>query len=67
LHGTITRVTLLGYQARVSIDCGFPLQALITKQSLEEMGLAAGQDIAATFKAHSVHLIARGPATAAEP
>ena len=62
LHGTITRITLLGYQARVSIDCGFPLVAMITKQSLEEMGLATGQEIAATFKAHAVHLIARGPA-----
>ena len=60
LHGTITRITLLGYQARVSIDCGFPLLALITKQSLEEMGLAVGEEIAATFKAHAVHLMARG-------
>jgi molybdopterin-binding protein len=66
LHGTITRITLLGYQARVSIDCGFPLFALITKQSLEEMGLAAGQEIAATFKAHSVHLIARGPSAGSQ-
>ena len=63
LHGTITRITLLGYQARVSIDCGFPLFALITKQSLEEMGLAPGQEVAATFKAHAVHLIARGPSS----
>jgi molybdopterin-binding protein len=59
LHGTITRVTLLGYQARIAIDCGFPLFALITKQSLEELNLAAGQQIAATFKAHAVHLIPR--------
>jgi molybdopterin-binding protein len=59
LHGTITRVTLLGYQARVSVDCGFPLVALITKQSLGEMGLVAGQEIVATFKAHAVHLIPR--------
>ena len=62
LHGTITRITLLGYQARVSVDCGFPLIALITKQSLEEMGLTIGQEIAATFKAHAVHLIPRGTA-----
>ena len=60
LRGTITRVTQLGYQARISIDCGFPLVALITKQSLEEMELAAGQEIVATFKAHAVHLIPKG-------
>ncbi len=59
IHGTISRITLLGYQARVAIDCGFPLFALITKQSLEEMALAPGQEIAATFKAHAVHLIAK--------
>jgi tungstate transport system ATP-binding protein len=62
LQGTITRVALLGYQARVSIDCGFPLVALVTKQSLEEMALTAGQEIAATFKAHAVHLIPRASA-----
>ena len=66
IHGTITRVTLLGYQARINIDCGFPLTALITKQSLEDMGLAAGQEISATFKAHAVHVIARAPSPADE-
>jgi molybdopterin-binding protein len=66
LLGTISRVTLLGYQARVNIDCGFPLVAVITKQSLEEMGLAAGQEIAATFKAHAVHLIPRASAPAGD-
>ena len=65
LQGTITRITQLGFQSRVSIDCGFPLVALITKQSLEELGLAAGQEIAAAFKAHAVHLIPRRPASAA--
>jgi len=63
LRGTVSRVTLLGYQARVRVDCGFPLVAVITKQSLEEMGIAAGQEIAATFKAHAVHLIPRGSST----
>jgi molybdopterin-binding protein len=57
LHGRVTRVTLLGYQARVVVDCGFPIVAVITKQSLDEMGIASGQEIVATFKAHSVHLI----------
>ncbi len=66
LHGTIARVTLLGYQARVNVDCGFPLVAVITKQSLEEMQLAAGQEIDATFKAHSVHLIPRESASAGD-
>jgi molybdopterin-binding protein len=61
LHGRITRVTMLGYQARIAVDCGFPLVAVITKQSLDEMGIAPGQEIVATFKAHAVHLIPRPP------
>lgn len=60
LRGVIVRITPLGHQARVTIDCGFPLVALITKQSLEDLELDVGQEISATFKAHAVHLIPRG-------
>jgi molybdate transport system ATP-binding protein len=60
LRGTIVRITPMGHQARVTVDCGFPLVALITKQSLEDLSLDVGQDITATFKAHAVHLIPRG-------
>jgi molybdopterin-binding protein len=44
---------------RVVVDAGFPLVAYITKQSSEEMGLKAGDDVTSTFKAHSVHVIGR--------
>ena len=66
LRGAIDRITLMGHQARVTIDCGFPLIALITKQSLEELGLQPGQEITATFKAHAVHLIPRERAVPTE-
>jgi tungstate transport system ATP-binding protein len=66
LRGTIVRITPAGHQARVAIDCGFPLIALITKQSLEELGLQPGQEITATFKAHAVHLIPRERAVPTE-
>jgi molybdate transport system ATP-binding protein len=56
----------MGHQARVTVDCGFPLFALITKQSLEELGLQPGQEITATFKAHAVHLIPRERAVPSE-
>jgi len=59
LRGTIVRITPAGHQARVAIDCGFPLIAVITKQSLEDLGLQPGREITATFKAHAVHLISR--------
>jgi molybdopterin-binding protein len=66
LHGTITRIALMEYHARVGVDCGFPLVAFITKQSLTEMTLAVGDEIAATFKAHAVHLIPRRPAAGSD-
>ncbi len=59
LTGKIARVFTLDSQIRVTIDCGFPLVALITKRSWEDMALAVGQEVVASFKASSVHLIAR--------
>lgn len=59
LHGRVTRITPLGGQARVVVDCGFPLAALITKQSLEDLGLKVGDEAVASFKASAVHLIPR--------
>jgi molybdopterin-binding protein len=59
LPGTVRRVTTLGGQVRVVLDCGFTLVALITKQSLEEMGLKVGDEVVASFKATAVHVIPR--------
>ena len=66
LRGVIVRITPAGHQARVAVDCGFPLIAVITKQSLEELGLQPGQEITAAFKAHAVHLISKGRAVPTE-
>jgi molybdopterin-binding protein len=60
LRGTVRRITTIGGQVRVVLDCGFTLVALITKQSLEEMGLEAGGEVVASFKATAVHVIPRG-------
>jgi tungstate transport system ATP-binding protein len=60
LHGSVTRITPLGAQVRVVVDCGFPLVALITKQSLEDLQLKLGDEAVASFKAGAVHLIPRG-------
>jgi molybdopterin-binding protein len=48
-----------GPQVRVELDAGFRLVALITKQSLEELALAEGGPVVASFKATAVHLILR--------
>ncbi len=55
--GEITRVVVMGPLARVEIDCGFPLIALVTKRSAEELRLKKGKQVFATFKATGVHII----------
>jgi len=56
--GKIVRLFPISSQVRVTLDCGFPLVALITRRSLEGMGLKEGQEVIATFKASSIYLIA---------
>jgi molybdate transport system ATP-binding protein len=48
-----------GPMVRVSLDCGFPLAALVTGQACAELGLCEGDEIAALIKAPAVHLIPR--------
>lgn len=57
--GKVSHIVLFGPLARVEIDCGFPLVALITKKSAEEMGLQTGSRTYAYFKATGVHIIER--------
>ncbi len=55
--GQITRVVSIGPLVRVEVDCGFPLVALVTKKSAEELDLQSGKDVYASFKATGVHII----------
>lgn len=57
LSCTIVRLLPFGSQIKVTLDCGFILAAVITRRSTEELGLKVGQEIVASFKASSVHLI----------
>jgi molybdopterin-binding protein len=59
LHGTIRHLAPQGPLMRVVIDCGFPLVALITRLSAQEMGLRQDLAVGASFKATAVHLIQR--------
>ncbi|MDD2777348.1 MAG: tungstate ABC transporter ATP-binding protein WtpC [Methanocellales archaeon] len=54
--GTITQILPSGALTRVSVDCGFPIIALVTKRSLEDLGFMKGDEVYAKFKATSVHL-----------
>jgi len=55
--GEIARVVAVGPLTRVEMDCGFPLIALVTKRSAEELGLKKGKQVFATFKATGVHVL----------
>jgi tungstate transport system ATP-binding protein len=59
LAGTITRIALHGSFARVSINAGFMVTALITRRSAEELEFREGQPVCVTFKASAVHVIRR--------
>ncbi len=58
LSGRVRSVILEGPLARVELDCGFPLVAVVTAQSAEELQLQAGDELRAVIKATSVHLTA---------
>jgi molybdopterin-binding protein len=57
LAGQIVRLAPTGPHVRVTIDCGFPLVALVTQRSVTEMGLAPGVAVTAHFKATAPHLL----------
>jgi molybdate transport system ATP-binding protein len=59
LHGRVLAVQPEDGVVRVTLDCGFSLQALITRPAFEELRLAVGSTITAVFKATAVHLIPR--------
>jgi tungstate transport system ATP-binding protein len=59
MHGVVQRCSILGALVRVTIDCGFPVVALITRSSWMEMGIKEGQTVSASFKATAGHVLAR--------
>src|SRR4029079_17127648 len=57
LDGAIVRLAPRGPHVRVTIDCGFPLVALVTQRSVREMALEPGTQVTAHFKATAPHLL----------
>ncbi|MGQ9457307.1 MAG: ABC transporter ATP-binding protein [Anaerolineae bacterium] len=57
--GRVVRVAPRGSLYHVEADCGFRLVAAITPRSVQELGLACGQEVLVTFKATAVHLLPR--------
>lgn len=59
LRGRVTALSSLGALARVELDCGFPLAAIVTRSAVEDLGLSPGVLLAASIKAGAVHLVPR--------
>jgi tungstate transport system ATP-binding protein len=59
LTGEVLKVFPIGSQVRVTVDCGFPIVALVTKKSTEELGLERGRKVQVSFKAVSTRVIRR--------
>jgi molybdate transport system ATP-binding protein len=59
LRGNVREIVPVGSLWRVTVDVGCDVVALVTRQSLDDLNLAAGSEVFAVFKASAVHLIGR--------
>ena len=57
LSGTVNWMTPEGPLIRVGLDCGVELTSLITRSACEELELKNGNQVTASIKASSIHLI----------
>ena len=57
LPGRVLEIVDEGALARVVVDVGFVLTALVTRQSRDELSIAVGDDVVAAFKATALHLV----------
>lgn len=55
----ITDIKQWGLEYKLILNCGFNLNAFVTKQSLTGLNLKTGQNVFVSFKATGVHLIKR--------
>ena len=60
LPATINRIIPMGVYFKLQLDCGFPLVACLTHQSIGTLHLEEGKRVFASFKATAVHLIRIG-------
>jgi molybdate transport system ATP-binding protein len=59
LAGTIVEMESAGALVKVAVDCGFLLQALVTRSAAQDLRLSVGGSVAAVLKAGAVHLVPR--------
>jgi molybdate transport system ATP-binding protein len=59
LTGPIRTMIREGPMVRITLDCGFPLAALITNQACSDLSLHEGDQVTALVKATSIQLVPR--------
>lgn len=59
LEGRIAELHAEGPLVRVTLDCGFPLVAIVTRQAQEELALCKGDGVTAVLKAAAIYVIPR--------
>ena len=59
LSGLVTEMLPQGLLVTITVDCGFPLRAVITRGAREELDLETGSVVVAVIKAGAVHLVPR--------
>jgi molybdate transport system ATP-binding protein len=59
LMGRVSEIAPQGVMVQVTIDCGFPLTATITRGAVEDLCLVPGASVIAAIKAGAVHLVSR--------
>jgi molybdate transport system ATP-binding protein len=62
LTGRVSDIAPQGVMVQVTIDCGFPLTATITRGAVEDLRLMPGASVIAAIKAGAVHLVPRSAA-----
>ena len=60
LPARVLRIVPAGAHARATVDCGFPLVALVTRREIEDLSLREGASVTAHFKASAPHLLKHG-------
>ena len=60
LPARVQRIVPAGAHVRAIVECGFPLVALVTRRSIEDLGLREGVVVTAHFKSTAPHLIRHG-------
>ena len=62
LDASVSSVVSEGVVDRVTLDCGFVLNAMVTRQAREELDITVGSRVVAVLKATAVHVVVRDQA-----